>query len=317
MNSSRRPVDDQPLPSKKAKTEEVSIKDHCDKEHAAEEKQQSHQKPPVVPPAPFLVHKANATVNGHSVPLGPIGRDSDPGQALRAVYLREILDKMVSEELRTLTLHGIWALLLALGWKNVENRSRKTSTVPKNKEWVMLQASATKATRAELESFRADARRHLTRGGSTVEADRLYNAIAALHPCNKFPRSQWVGFVRFSRIATYEQASNSQSWGTHGTSGWWHRSANEQAWIIDAAIPMLPEKAEDYPSPKGALALAKIASRLKSNDWASTRNRYDDMVTLVESELKKATRDESAAAAPSFKKSGVSMQLARPSMQKT
>ena len=231
----------------------------------------------------------NVIVNGIMVPLGPLGRHSDEK---KKEYLGEIYKKMLVKDIRVLTLHGIWALLLALGWKDVENRSKKTSSVPDPGEWVLLQASQSKATKAELETFKGDALRDLT---TLEEATSLYNIISTLQNGHLFPKSQWVGFVKFSRVLTYEKASKPESWGSKGTSGWWHRSQNELAWVIDAAIPMLPEAPDTRMAPPGGLSLAKVSVRLESPPWQEYKlyngkdlngeDLYNDLKTRVSQEL--------------------------------
>lgn len=223
----------------------------------------------------------DVVVNCVNVPLGPHAV-RDP--ALRLDHLHFIYEKMKAGTLRILTLHGIWALLLALGWKNVENRSMRTAAVPMPNEWVLLQASSANPSDSELDSFRADALRHLTLKGNAEEAEALCTRVAAL--CkrkrergregspHRFPSAQWVGFVRFSRVLTYEEASVPESWGSAGTSGWWRQSQGDKAWVVDASIPLLPTTPQDNMAPRGSLSMSKIKSRLQSSDWSGEQEKY-------------------------------------------
>ena len=123
----------------------------------------------------------------------------------------------------------------------MENRSAKTPATPNTAgsgEWVLLHAGASHTTKEELETFRKDANND---PATSKEAAHLVETIYDLHGYGLLPRSQWVGFVRFSAVGSYKEASQPGFWGSKGTSGWWHNSQHENAWVIDAAIPMLPE----------------------------------------------------------------------------
>ena len=149
------------------------------------------------------------------------------GDPRRVKALRHMIDKAQSRELRLLNVHSVWAVLLATGWKTVENRSSRITALPatgSEGEWVLIVASKPPPTSQELDFFRKDAQE-----AGHEDLHSLVTGHFGKGKTERWPSQCVVGAVHFHKI--YDPATAR----IIEVDLAWHHPP-DAAWKVDAAI---------------------------------------------------------------------------------